>query len=102
MTVVYIRVHAHAPGKPSPGEACNGCGACCAAAPCPLSFLLLGHRSGSCAALRWRDDERRYRCGLAVVPGQYLHWLPAWGAALARRAALRWIAAGKGCDFDTA
>ncbi len=99
MTVTPIRVHVGAPPRPAYGADCNGCGACCVAAPCPLSYLLLRHRSGSCPALRWHDDARRYQCGLLVAPREYVRWLPARGEALARRAVLRWIAAGTGCDF---
>lgn len=84
-----IGLHAHAPEKPPPGAPCNGCGVCCAIAPCPLSRLLLGHRTGACPALTWQDT--RYVCGLVVAPGGFARWLP-------RRFVLRWIAADKGCD----
>jgi len=46
-----VLLHAAAPGKPSPGVSCNGCGVCCAAEPCPLSRVLLWHRRGSCPAI---------------------------------------------------
>lgn len=95
-----LRLHAAAPPKPAFGAPCNGCGACCAAEPCPLSRLLLGHRSGSCPALRWSDGEARYACGLATQPAACLRWLPARFGGLAARLARRWIAAGAGCDFD--
>jgi hypothetical protein len=86
-----IRLHAAAPDKPAAGAPCNGCGVCCALAPCPLSRFLLGHRDGSCPALRW--TESRYVCGLVVAPAGIVRWLP-------RRLVLRWIAAGGGCDCD--
>ena len=82
-----IRIHAKAPAKPRQGSACNGCGVCCLAEPCPLGMLLSGRRSGACSALRWSDDEGRYRCGALTVP-------------LLRPLASRWIAAGRGCDSD--
>lgn len=84
-----IALHAAAPPKPAVGAPCNGCGVCCAIAPCPLSRLLLGHRAGKCPALIWQ--ESRYGCGLVVAPTGCARWLP-------RRFVLRWIAAGSGCD----
>lgn len=92
-----IHLHASAPAKPAPGAPCNGCGVCCAAEPCPLGMLLSRRRTGACVALRWDAGPARYRCGVVQEPGAYLRWLP---AAWARRAALRWIAAGAGCDSD--
>ncbi len=84
-----IWLHAAAPAKPPAGEACNGCGLCCAAEPCPLGLLLTGRRRGACRALVWDEAQALYRCGVAT--GQHLGWLP-------RRLARRWIAAGAGCD----
>lgn len=86
-----IAVHAVAPAKPPAGALCNGCGVCCSYAPCPLSRLLLGHRTGVCPALTWQGD--RYVCGLVVAPTGFARWLP-------RRLVLRWIAAGSGCDCN--
>lgn len=82
-----ILLHAEAPPKPAPGAACNGCGVCCAAEPCPLGVLLSRRRHGACVALDWDGDAGRYVCR-AVQTG------PAPLRALARR----WIAAGAGCD----
>ena len=96
---VVVALVAAAPDKPSAGQPCNGCGACCAAAPCPLSRLLLGHRRGTCPALTWQGDEGRYRCGLVTQPGMRLGWLPPALAPAFGRFARRWIAAGNGCDF---
>lgn len=95
-----IALHAAAPAKPACGAPCNGCGVCCALAPCPLSRFLLGHRCGTCPALSWRETERRYGCGLVLAPVDHLHWLPRQFAPLAARLARRWIAAGSGCDCD--
>lgn len=98
--VAEIALHAAAPAKPAAGAPCNGCGVCCALAPCPLSRFLLGHRHGACPALSWRDEGTRYGCGLVLAPAEHLRWLPRACAPLAARLARRWIAAGSGCDCD--
>ena len=92
-----IHIHAQAPTKPAEGQTCNGCGVCCAAAPCPLGIWLSRRVQGACAALVWSDAETRYRCGIVAEPRRWLPWLP---ESLARRWALRWIAAADGCDSD--
>jgi hypothetical protein len=102
--VVYIQPCA--PTKPHVGMACNGCGVCCLAEPCPLGMLLSKRRKGSCEALRWDPRVSIYRCGaisdaLRVTQTALplgLRWsAPLW-ALLLRRMARRWIAAGMGCD----
>ena len=90
-----------APAKPAVGAACNGCGVCCAAAPCPLSTLLLRHRDGACPALQWQATAARYRCGLLAAPTHYLRWLPAVAVPLFALLARRYLAIGAGCDSDT-
>ncbi|MBT9488781.1 MAG: hypothetical protein IV093_14835 [Rubrivivax sp.] len=90
-----IHLHTEAPAKPAAGQSCNGCGVCCAWAPCPLGILLSRRRTGPCRALDW--DGQRYRCGVLVNPRRHLPWLP---AGLARRLAWRWIAAAQGCDAE--
>ena len=92
-----IHLHPAAPAKPATGAACNGCGVCCAAEPCPLGMLLSRRRRGACAALEWHEAGARYRCGALSAPARWLPWLP---APLARGLAARWIAAGRGCDAD--
>ncbi len=92
-----ILLHVDAPPKPAEGAPCNGCGVCCAAAPCPLGMLLSRQRRGACKALLWLDDDRRYLCGVLAEPRR---WLPCLPAALGRRLARRWIAAARGCDSD--
>ena len=94
----FIAIHAAAPPKPAPGAPCNGCGVCCAALPCPLSRLLLGHRHGACPALQWRKTDARYFCGMVTEPARFLGWLPQSLEAFAARRCARWIAAGRGCD----
>ena len=93
--VIYL--HAMAPHKPATGAACNGCGSCCAAEPCPLGIWLSRRRHGACAALHWSAADRRYLCGALAEPSKWLPWLPArWARWLVRR----WIAAGIACDAD--
>ncbi len=92
-----IHLHPAAPPKPPTDTACNGCGVCCAAEPCPLGVLLSRRRHGACAALEWQPGEARYRCGALASPARWLPWLP---ARLAQALARRWIAAGVGCDAD--
>lgn len=82
-----IRLHTQAPSKPAEGEPCNGCGVCCATAPCPVGMLASLRLRGACRLLRWDDRQTRYVCG-AVLSGP-----PPW-----RRLMRRWIAAGQGCD----
>ena len=101
-TVVVMRhrvilLQPEAPPKPASGQPCNGCGVCCAAEPCPLGMWISRRRHGACAALLWNDAEQRYHCGAVAEPQRFLGWLP---PALARRLALRWIAASRGCDSD--
>jgi hypothetical protein len=96
----FITIHPAAPPKASVGQPCNGCGVCCAAEPCPVSRLLLGHRSGACPALEWREAERRYFCGMVTAPARFLRWLPQRCGAFCGRRFARWIAAGIGCDSD--
>jgi hypothetical protein len=105
-----IYIHALAPAKPQEGEACNGCGVCCLAQPCPLGVVLSGSRSGACKALVWDDTTTRYRCGAIVSPYRVVlnrlprssPWLIQPLARVLARAlpwlAKRWIAADTACD----
>lgn len=95
-----IRIHPEAPAKPSWGDACNGCGVCCAAEPCPVGVLVSGRRKGSCAALEWQDAERRYVCGVVTSPARYLGVGSGRLGQLVSAIARRMISAGKGCDSD--
>lgn len=85
-----ILLQPEAPAKPAPGDACNGCGVCCAAEPCPVGVLATGRRRGACRLLRWDATAARYRCGALAGPR--------WSRPLLRR----WIAAGIGCDSELA
>jgi len=92
-----ILLQQQAPSKPEVGRPCNGCGVCCAAAPCPLGIWLSRSRQGSCVALSWKEEDQRYLCGALAEPTRWLPWLPTRAAAALAR---RWIAAAKGCDSD--
>jgi hypothetical protein len=95
-----IYLHQAAPPKPAEGAPCNGCGVCCASAPCPLGMLVSLRRTGPCKALQWSAADGRYNCGLVV---DVADWLPGALRGLSRPArwlVRRWIAAGQGCDSD--
>jgi hypothetical protein len=91
-----------APAKPPEGAACNGCGVCCLAEPCPAGVLLTRSRRGPCAVLRWDAASALYRCGLLQDDHPEAAGLGTpVGSALGtawRAIARRWIAAGRGCD----
>jgi hypothetical protein len=93
-----IRIHAGAPLKPSVGAPCNGCGVCCLAAPCPVSALLLAHKTGPCPALVWNDEHRLYRCGMLQNPAAYSRWIPAMFKRPTIFLVRRWLALDIGCD----
>ena len=95
-----IHLRDTAPAKPAMGQACNGCGVCCLAEPCPLGRLLSGHRQGACIALRWVAGGQRYQCGAVTDPQGVWPRLPGAALPLAKRLALRWISAARGCDSD--
>jgi len=95
-----IHLHPEAPPKPAEGAACNGCGVCCAGAPCPLGMLASRRRTGRCAALHWQEGTGRYVCGLIARPEAHLpRPLRALAPGLARLAR-RQVSAGSGCDCD--
>ena len=101
-----IHIEPLAPPKPALGAACNGCGVCCLAEPCPVGVLLSGRSTGACRALRWQPAAARYTCGAITAPTEVvlvalphrLAWLARPLASLLRWCAPRWIAAGTGCD----
>jgi hypothetical protein len=95
-----IRIHPEAPAKPALGAACNGCGVCCLAEPCPVGMLVSRRRQGACRALQWQAEASRYRCGMVVDPQRYLPRPLAALAPWVSRLTLRLIAGGKGCDSD--
>lgn len=95
-----ITIHAQAPSKPSLGEPCNGCGVCCAAEPCPVSYALLWPHQAPCKALEWHQKDARYYCGMVKHPARYLRWLPARANTVASKLFKRWIAAGTHCDAE--
>jgi len=95
-----IQIHISAPAKPALGLPCNGCGVCCAAAPCPVSAFFLKHKEGACPALIWEKQEFKYRCGMVLAPSSSCHWLPAILDRYASMFMRRWIALDVGCDSE--
>lgn len=93
-----ITIHRDAPTKPVPGEACNGCGICCTADPCPVARLFLWQWRGACRALIWEDSASRYHCGMLTDPARHSRVIPAACNGLAKRFFAKRIAAGAGCD----
>ena len=87
---------------PVAGQPCNGCGVCCAWAPCPLGIVVSGRRHGRCRALRWEPVQRLYRCAMVSQPRRVWRWWPAWAEPALRRLAARWISATSGCDAGLA
>ena len=97
-TIIWL--HPQAPVKPALGQACNGCGVCCAAEPCPVARVFLWQYRGTCHALRWNEEATRYQCGMLMQPTHYLRWLPLrWETSFSQLVS-RWIASGIGCDSD--
>ena len=97
---IVIHLHREAPPKPAWGQPCNGCGVCCAYAPCPIGVVVSQRLSGACAALEWDEAEARYRCGVLAQPARYTRLKAEWVQALVRRVTRRMISAGSGCDCD--
>jgi len=93
-----IHLQRGAPDKPREGDACNGCGVCCALETCPAARLRFLRKAGPCPALEWSAAAAHYRCGLLINPGKYLRWLPRQAEKLASHLLARSIAAGRGCD----
>jgi len=100
MQTQLIELHPLAPDKPDHGARCNGCGACCAAEPCPVAFVFLFQFRGRCRALLWQEDAKRYVCGMVAFPDRYVKLIPErWRERAGRFVSTR-IAAGEGCDFS--
>ncbi|HEY4068906.1 MAG TPA: hypothetical protein VGM74_18520 [Burkholderiaceae bacterium] len=93
-----IHLHVAAPPKPALNQPCNGCGVCCASAPCPLGVLASRRFTGACAALLWVDEGSQYRCGLIARPEDHLPRGLRWASPLLAKLTRRYIAAGVGCD----
>lgn len=91
-----IHLRRDAPPQPALGQPCNGCGVCCAYAPCPLGVVVSGRRRGRCRALAW--DGARYVCGMLQAPRRHWRWLPRTAEPLVRVWVRRLIASGVGCD----
>lgn len=93
-----VLIHPAAPPKPALGQACNGCGICCAHEPCPLGMLLSRRTRGPCAALQWDEAAQRYLCGALSDPPSWLPWARRLPGAAVQAMVRRWIGAARGCD----
>ena len=82
--------------KPSHGDPCNGCGACCMAMRCPIGEILFGP-GDRCPALTPRLPE--LVCGVIADPARYAPDVVAkHGAEAASASASILLGAGTGCD----
>jgi hypothetical protein len=99
-----IHIEPEAPAKPAVGVACNGCGVCCLAEPCPLGMVWSRRRTGACAALQWDGGASLYRCGVLVRVAAGARRGPLWRRPWSwlERLVRRWMGAGQGCDCDWA
>jgi len=83
--------------KPAYGTPCNGCGACCVTALCPLGVHVLGAQPGPCPALE--DAGPMFGCGLVAHPERYAPVLAArHGREALQQAAAYLVGVGSGCD----
>ncbi|VEB40852.1 Uncharacterised protein [Chromobacterium violaceum] len=91
--VVWLK--AEAPAKPPPGLPCNGCGVCCAAAPCPC-------RDCCWAQVRFLPGAGMASAALSLRPAAHAAPPSAPPARLDRilvpPLARRYLAIGRGCD----
>ncbi len=83
------------PPKPREGEACNGCGPCCAVELCSLAIDIVGATEPPCPVLEFADG--RFWCGAARSPSRYFD-LPAFSDRFMRPLVHRALSIGEGCD----
>jgi len=83
------------PRKPSEGEACNGCGLCCAVQLCALAAEFLDATEAPCPAMEFADG--RFWCGLVRHPSRYLG-TPAVSNRLIGPMVHDALNIGEGCD----
>jgi hypothetical protein len=58
------------PAKPAMFNACNGCGICCIATPCPIALDVDPEMKAPCGFLEWEDG--RFWCGLVRRPSRHI------------------------------
>lgn len=83
------------PRKPLEGEACNGCGLCCAVQLCALALEFLADAVAPCPAMEFADG--RFWCGLARRPSRYFG-TPASSNRLIGPLVHAALNIGEGCD----
>jgi hypothetical protein len=59
------------PNKPRYGEACNGCGLCCAIQLCPVAEIMFEGASAPCPALKMAPDGSRTYCQLVAIEKEF-------------------------------
>ena len=62
------------PRKPAHGDACNGCGLCCIAEPCPIAAEMGAVIDRPCPYVEW--EAGRFWCGLVRHPSKHLLGTP--------------------------
>jgi Fe-S-cluster-containing hydrogenase component 2 len=83
--------------KPRYGDPCNGCGACCQAAPCPLGQIRFQQQIGPCPAIEL--DGEKVTCGLVANPIAYnMAAVLKFGHTEVSAAAAILVGANQGCD----
>lgn len=88
------------PEKPKYGDACNGCGACCAAEVCWIGKAVLQneHADGPFPLLEFVESEARFYCGLVRNARRYIG-TPEVADCIGKTAKL-FLGIGRGCDSE--
>lgn len=84
--------------KPSYGQPCNGCGACCRWTLCPLAEHVYGKDPGPCPALVSEDGGETFGCGLILDPLRFAPARSEFPAQALTDGAQALTGAGMGCD----
>lgn len=92
---------ARVPFKPAFGLPCNGCGYCCAEAPCGVAtqFIPDHPEEGPCRAMEF--DAGQFVCGMIRHPSRYMPDLQNdWADGVLGGMIAEALGAGRGCDAD--
>src|ERR1043165_2494420 len=94
----HIGIKPGPPRKPPEGDACNGCGLCCAVQLCPIVIELLPDAQAPCPAMEFNGE--RFWCGLIRRPSRYLGTPLQSDRVIGPMAGVE-LAIGQGCDAGT-